>query len=459
MNKIKYTFLLVACVFGISAIQAQERLSMTTSLAAGKTFTFTINYGVEIDVDWGDGTSVKYTSLGDPISGTLKGQVVSVTGYDITLLECAGQSITSLNVSGLPGLGTLLCQNNQLTTLSISQNKKLRKLNAANNQLALLSFGTLNGIQELVVSNNLLSSLAVSLHREMKTLICNDNKIMLLSLSNLSKLETLWCQNNQLSSLNLAANTNLETLMCQNNKIQTLNITGLASLSDVWCDANRISSLDLSSNAALSYLSADNGILETLNYGSAGNLKALYLNGNKLGYAGLLSTQKVLNYGYSPQDSLRIASNLDTNTDLDLSAQLKTADNVATNATFKWFDQGKLLSVNADYTENNGIFRFTHSVSKLHGEITSTLFPDLPKIVTSSAIVLAGTGVGKTTADLSLQISTSRGKLVINSLVEQSVNIYSITGALVRSFANLHGLVELELPRGTYIVNRTKVIL
>ncbi len=459
MKKIKYTFLLVLCLVGFTTLQAQEQFSMTTKLNSGQEFSFTVNYGVEVDVDWGNGQWTKHTSYGDPITGTLAGQVVTVKGFDITLLECAGQSLTQIDLTDLPNLGTLICPNNELTSLTIIPTKKLRKLNAANNQLTSIAIGTVNTLQEVVVNNNQLTSLSISFNRYLQSLICNDNKLTNLSLGTLVNIKTLWCQNNELTTLNVSRSTALETLMCQNNKLTTLNVTGLTALTDIWCDGNLMTDLDLSTSSVLSYVSADNGKLENLIFGDVSQLTALYLNNNRLGYAGLVSTENVANYVYNPQDSLRIPASFDTETVLDLSAQLYTADSVETNASFKWYDGEKLLLANTDYTEEAGKFKFNAKHAELHGEISSSLFPNLPTIHTTMAVVLAGTSVNDTKADNSLSISVRDGKLLIHSHVEQPLQIFSMTGALVRSFDRISGQVELELPRGTYIVNRTKIIL
>lgn len=460
MKKIKQSLMLLLFVAGgIISMQAQEQLSMTTAKAVGENLSFTLNYGIEVDVDWGDGEFEKIISRGEPLTRALKGQTVNVKGFDITLLDCAGQSLTMLDVSQISELSTLLCQNNQIAALNVTQNKKLVKLNAAYNNLYSLSLTGLSQLQELVVNNNALPTLTVSGSKLLQTIVCNDNKIASLSLTLLTKLQTLWCHNNLIKTLDVSKSSNLTSLMCQNNEIGILNITGLASLTDVWCNSNQLNNLDVSTNSALVYLSANNARIENINYGTASKLTTLYLGKNRLGYAGLLSPSKLTNYAYTVQDSIRILATYDTDKDIDLTAQLATVDNVATGATFKWYDNGVAMAAGTDYSENNGKFRFNRTVAKLVGEISSTLFSELPSIFTIQTTVLQGTGVKQTIADASLSISATDGKLLIEAHKEMTVRIFNVNGQLIRSLSRLNGRIELELPRGVYFVNQNKIVL
>ncbi len=459
MKKISYAFLMVLILFGTRTLQAQEQLSMTTALNPGDPFTFTLNYGVELDVDWGDGVFTPYVSLGQPITGTLSGQNVLIRAYDISLLDCSGQSLTHLDVGEISSLSVLIASGNELETITLTANKQLVKVNLAFNKLAVVSVAGLTRLKEMVVNNNQLTSLSLTGNRMLESLICNDNQIGTLTLSNQIRLKTLWCQNNKLKSLNLRSNSPLSSLMCQNNELTTLNVTGLKSLTDVWCNNNDFTTLDLSAADELAYLSADNAGIEKLSYGSSENLAALYLNQNSLGYAALLSTDAVENYNYAPQNPLPIPAYLETGQTLDLSAQLTTADGVATQATFRWTDGVNDLVAGVDYDETDGKFIFKRAVAHISGEISSALFPALPKIITSQSVVVAGTGLDQNQADNMLTVATINGKLIIDSRREQAVRIYTIKGELVHSYDRLTGQIELQLPRGIYLVNNHKVAL
>ena len=105
-------------------------------------------------------------------------------------LDCSKNELTKLDVdvTHKPNLERVECQNNQLTSLILGENKMLRKLNCANNQLTQLNL------------NNMIS---------LTELNCANNQLTVLDVSSSPDLTTLWLKNNQLTSLNLDNNPNL----------------------------------------------------------------------------------------------------------------------------------------------------------------------------------------------------------------------------------------------------------
>ena len=105
-------------------------------------------------------------------------------------LDCSKNELTVLDVdvTHKPNLVRVECQNNQLTSLILGENKMLRKLNCANNQLTQLNL------------NNMIS---------LTELNCANNQLTVLDVSSSPDLTTLWLKNNQLTSLNLDNNPNL----------------------------------------------------------------------------------------------------------------------------------------------------------------------------------------------------------------------------------------------------------
>ena len=105
-------------------------------------------------------------------------------------LDCSKNELTVLDVdvTHKPNLVRVECQNNQLTSLILGENKMLRKLNCANNQLTQL------------ILNNMIS---------LTELNCANNQLTVLDVSSSPNLTTLWLKNNQLTSLNLDNNPNL----------------------------------------------------------------------------------------------------------------------------------------------------------------------------------------------------------------------------------------------------------
>ena len=112
-------------------------------------------------------------------------------------------------------LKSLLCDNNNIATLDVSNNIKLEKLICSRNQLT-----------ELDVQSN----------SELDHLDCNGNKLTELDLTENINLMKLGCSNNNLIKLNLSKNVQLRHLNCKYNNLTELDLTNNRALVFVWCD-------------------------------------------------------------------------------------------------------------------------------------------------------------------------------------------------------------------------------
>lgn len=79
---------------------------------------------------------------------------------------------------------------------------------------------------------NGLTSLEVGNNAELKHLLCHNNSIQTLNLSANSNLEILDCNSNRLTRLDLSKNSNLRVLACHNNSITDLEVPELKSQGD-----------------------------------------------------------------------------------------------------------------------------------------------------------------------------------------------------------------------------------
>ena len=82
-------------------------------------------------------------------------------------------------------------------------------------------------------------------------LVCNDNLLSTLDISNNLSLVFLFCQFNQLTSLDVSNNLALDNLTCSFNQIAELDVSNNLALSIINCDDNLLTTLDLSNNANL----------------------------------------------------------------------------------------------------------------------------------------------------------------------------------------------------------------
>jgi Leucine-rich repeat (LRR) protein len=113
-----------------------------------------------------------------------------------------------------------------------------------------LSISDLTGIEAftnilyLYCNNNNLTSLDISNSLDLLGLRCNSNQLSLLDISNNSDLTELLCQDNNLLSLNVTNLTDLETFRGQTNQITTLDFSLASNLTSVNCGYNNLSYLN-----------------------------------------------------------------------------------------------------------------------------------------------------------------------------------------------------------------------
>ena len=197
-------------------------------------------------------------------------------------LECYNIGAASLSLSDLPELATLKCNNNQLTSLSLSDLPKLATLECSDNRLTSLSLSNLPALTELSCTDNQLTSLDVSNLTALTNLYCYNNQLTSLDVSGLTKLKDLYCSNNQLIALDVSGLASLRTLECNNNQLTSLDVSGFASLRTLKCNNNRLTALDVSGFASLRTLECNNNKLTALDVSNLEELAYLYCRDNQL---------------------------------------------------------------------------------------------------------------------------------------------------------------------------------
>jgi len=119
-------------------------------------------------------------------------------------------------------------------TLDLSYVPLLRKLNCDNNNLKTMDLSKVPILKELYCQGNELSTLDVSKVPTLEVLACGGNQIDTLDLSGLLKLEGLSCGWNQLTGLDIPSS--VFKLHCKNNKIVKLDLRSARRLRFLDCD-------------------------------------------------------------------------------------------------------------------------------------------------------------------------------------------------------------------------------
>ncbi|MGE0019403.1 MAG: T9SS type A sorting domain-containing protein [Draconibacterium sp.] len=181
-------------------------------------------------------------------TGTPNDSVATAVLQHITSLNFNSSGVKDLTgIEACTGLTEFFCDENKLTSLDFSSNKKLKTLSCTNNSLTSLNIGSnvnleylrcdYNNLNELDISSNLLlyvfscssnniSSLDLKAHKDLVEINCQYNKIKYLDLSKTDSLLHVACTDNQLEVLNLknGHNDRLNSLYCENNQLTCIQV-------------------------------------------------------------------------------------------------------------------------------------------------------------------------------------------------------------------------------------------
>ena len=191
---------------------------------------------------------------------------------NLVLLDCSGNEIPTLDLSGCTKLSTLIIDNITFANINLSKNAALRSISA---QGIVSTDFNLSGCTELVELNitganidkltldglNKFTTLYkgnVSRFSAKNCKALNSLELVNIGLNSLdltgcTALLTLDCYDNaELSSLTVKGCTALTTIMTRQCAFTSLDLSGLRSLVTIYCQRNNLSSVDLTGCVALS---------------------------------------------------------------------------------------------------------------------------------------------------------------------------------------------------------------
>lgn len=187
-------------------------------------------------------------------------------------IDVSGKSIQDLTgIAAFVNIIKLDCENNQLTTLDLSQNISLLELICYNNSLGSLDITQCGSLVFLEAAYNQLTSLNVSQNINLKKLGVIGNFLTSLDVSQNINLQILDCKSNQLTVLDVSQNMDLTIIRCGDNQINILDVSNNTDLTQLNCDNNNIASLDLSQHGMLKFFTAHNNQLTFLDVRNGNN--------------------------------------------------------------------------------------------------------------------------------------------------------------------------------------------
>ena len=319
-----WLFLLLGTLLTSSSLLAENVITMTTTRESGDEIDLRIVADGDVLID---GVRENARTDGRIKWYTLYSQTITIRG-DVMCLDCWGNELTSLDVSGCSSLSELKCNGNQLTSLNLSSCTALTELSCWNNKLTSLDVSGCTALTTLSCYENPLTSINLSGCQSLKDFWWTEGRLTSLDVSGCTALTELYCNRNQLTSLDVSGCTALTELWCFENQLTSLDVSGCTSLTELWCNENQLTSLDVSDCTALTWLNCDKNQLTSLNLSGCTALTTLSCYENPLTSINLSGCQSLKEFRWT-RDKL---------TSLDVSG--------CTALTELWCYENQLTSLN-----------------------------------------------------------------------------------------------------------------
>lgn len=195
------------------------------------------------ELDCGNNSIQKLDLRQNPMLITLKCNKNQLTQLDLSknpdvdYLNCSENQLEQLDVSHLK-LEYLYCSHNDLEQLDVKNSKWLRELDCSKNELTKLDVDVTHkpNLVRVECQNNQLTSLILGENKMLRKLNCANNQLTQLNLNNMISLTELNCANNQLTVLDVSSSPNLTTLWLKNNHLTSLNLDNNPNLNFTYTD-------------------------------------------------------------------------------------------------------------------------------------------------------------------------------------------------------------------------------
>ena len=195
------------------------------------------------ELDCGNNSIQKLDLRQNPMLITLKCNKNQLTQLDLSknpdvdYLNCSENQLEQLDVSHLK-LEYLYCSHNDLEQLDVKNSKWLRELDCSKNELTKLDVDVTHkpNLERVECQNNQLTSLILGENKMLRKLNCANNQLTQLNLNNMISLTELNCANNQLTVLDVSSSPNLTKLVLKNNHLTSLNLDNNPNLDFTYTD-------------------------------------------------------------------------------------------------------------------------------------------------------------------------------------------------------------------------------
>lgn len=209
---------------------------------------------------------------------------------NLTSLICTENDLTSLDISALTQLTYLDCSNNinymgfpgGLNSLTLPNSTSLNSINSSGNYLTSLDLSSYTSLTDINIASNQITNLILPISTSLQNINCSYNNLTILNLLNTPNINQLTCFNNSLTNLDTSNLSALTHLTASNNSITSLNLSQNVLLSELNCSGNNLTNLDLSQNTVLTSLRCNSNAMTSLNVSNNQNLTTLVCNTNQI---------------------------------------------------------------------------------------------------------------------------------------------------------------------------------
>ncbi len=174
------------------------------------------------------------------------------------------------SISGIEAfvnLTELDVKQNEISSVALSQNTKIKTLNLRENQITgALDLSALADATTVELNSNKISSIELPLNGKIQFLYANDNLLTSINLSQQKDLKRPFLVRNQISSIDFSNNVNIDRINMDENPLTSVNLSGLSKLSWASFVSNQLTAITFHNNPVLKTLLLQNNNLSTLNF-------------------------------------------------------------------------------------------------------------------------------------------------------------------------------------------------
>lgn len=223
---------------------------------------------------------------------------------ELEWVYCFDCNLSSLDFSNNPNMAYLECNTNpELSSLKFAANSKLEHLMCGSCAFHTLDLSEHKLLTHLDAFRNEMTSIDISQNTKLKRLNIWDNpKLGNVSVSHLPELQYYNCANNSVTKIDVTHNPQLQELVVAWNDLKELDLSKNPRLAYLRCNDNQLDELDISHNPQLYYLEAFINNFTKLNIGNNSRLINVVKKATKKSEPNVAGYSYLIDYGGTPNE-------------------------------------------------------------------------------------------------------------------------------------------------------------